>query len=50
MSEVVALKVSDIDSKRMVVRIKQAKGNKDRYVILSPHLLELLRVWCQSAL
>jgi integrase/recombinase XerD len=42
-SEVVALKVSDIDSKRMVIRIEQGKGNKDRYVMLSPHLLELLR-------
>ena len=44
-SEVVALKVSDIDSKRMVIRIEQGKGNKDRYVMLSPHLLELLRTW-----
>ena len=42
-SEVVALKVSDIDSKRMVIRIEQGKGNKDRYVMLSPHLLKLLR-------
>ncbi len=42
-SEVVALKVSDIDSKRMVIRIEQGKGHKDRYVMLSPHLLELLR-------
>jgi site-specific recombinase XerD len=38
-SEVVALKVSDIDSKRMVIRIEQGKGNKDRYVMLSPHLV-----------
>jgi len=44
-SEVVALKVSDIDSKRMVIRIEQGKGHKDRYVMLSPHLLELLRAW-----
>jgi site-specific recombinase XerD len=48
-SEVVALKVSDIDSKRMVIRIEQGKGNKDRYVMLSPHLLELLRVWYKAA-
>ena len=48
-SEVVALKVSDIDSKRMVIRIEQGKGRKDRYVMLSPHLLELLRAWYKAA-
>jgi integrase/recombinase XerD len=48
-SEVVALKVSDIDSKRMVIRIEQGKGDKDRYVMLSPHLLELLRAWYKAA-
>src|SRR5664280_2728033 len=48
-SEVVALKVSDIDSKRMVIRIEQGKGNKDRYVMLSPHLLELVRAWYNAA-
>ena len=48
-SEVVALKVSDIDSKRMVIRIEQSKGHKDRYVMLSPHLLELLRAWYNAA-
>jgi integrase/recombinase XerD len=48
-SEVVALKVSDIDSKRMVIRIEQGKGNKDRYVMLSPHLLEVLRAWYKPA-
>jgi integrase/recombinase XerD len=48
-SEVVALKVSDIDSKRMVIRIEQGKGRKDRYVMLSPHLLELLRAWWKLA-
>jgi integrase/recombinase XerD len=48
-SEVVALKVSDIDSKRMVIRIEQGKGRKDRYVMLSPHLLELLRAWWKAA-
>ena len=42
-SEVVALHVEDIDSRRMVIRIHQAKGHKDRYVMLSPRLLELLR-------
>jgi site-specific recombinase XerD len=48
-SEVVALKVSDIDSKRMVIRVDQGKGRKDRYVMLSPHLLELLRAWYKAA-
>jgi len=48
-AEVVALKVSDIDSKRMVIRIEQGKGHKDRYVMLSPHLLELLRAWYKAA-
>jgi len=48
-SEVVALKVSDIDSKRMIIRIEQGKGRKDRYVMLSPHLLELLRAWYRLA-
>lgn len=42
-SELVHLKVTDIDSQRMVVRIVQGKGNKDRYTLLSPQLLDLLR-------
>ena len=45
----VALKVSDIDSKRMIIRVEQGKGRKDRYVMLSPHLLELLRAWWKAA-
>jgi integrase/recombinase XerD len=48
-SEVVALKVSDIDSKRMIIRVEQGKGRKDRYVMLSPQLLELLRAWYRVA-
>jgi integrase/recombinase XerD len=48
-SEVVALKIGDIDSKRMVIRVEQGKGRKDRYVMLSPHLLELLRAWWRAA-
>jgi len=48
-SEVVALKVSDIDSERMTLRIEQGKGRKDRYVMLSPQLLELLRDWWRLA-
>ena len=44
-SEVAALKVGDVDSKRMVLRVEQGKGRKDRYAMLSPRLLELLRDW-----
>ncbi len=42
-SEVLRLKVSDIDSDRMLVRINRGKGNKDRYSILANSTLELLR-------
>jgi integrase/recombinase XerD len=48
-SEVVSLKVSDIDSKRMMLRVEQGKGRKDRYAMLSPILLELLRDWYRMA-
>ena len=48
-SEVVALKVSDIDSQRMTLRIEQGKGQRDRYVMLSPQLLEWLRDWWRAA-
>lgn len=48
-SEVVALKVSDIDSQRMALRIEQGKGRKDRYAMLSPLLLERLRTWWRVA-
>ena len=50
-SEVVALTVSDIDSKRMLIRVEQGKGRKDRHAMLSPVLLEVLRAWwwqCRS--
>ena len=48
-SEVIALKVSDIDSQRMTLRVEQGKGNKDRYAMLSPLLLERLRSWWRVA-
>jgi len=44
-SEVDALKVDDIDSTRMLIRVEQGKGRKDRNAMLSPQLLELLRLW-----
>jgi site-specific recombinase XerD len=48
-SEVVALKVGDIDSQRMTLRIERGKGDKDRYAMLSPVLLERLRTWWKVA-
>lgn len=45
LSECVNLQIGDIDSKRMTIKIRQAKGKKDRYVPLSPKLLDLLRVY-----
>ena len=48
-SEVIALKVSDIDSTRMTLRVEQGKGRKDRYAMLSPVLLEHLRAWWRFA-
>ena len=48
-AEVVSLKVSDIDSKRMIIRVELGKGGKDRNVMLSPHLLNLLRAWWKAA-
>jgi site-specific recombinase XerD len=44
-AEVVALKVGDVDSTRMMLRVDQGKGRKDRYAMLSPQLLALLRAW-----
>ena len=48
-SEVANLKVSDIDRERMTLRVEQGKGQRDRYVMLSPRLLELLREWWHAA-
>jgi site-specific recombinase XerD len=48
-NEVAQLKVTDIDSQRMVIRIEQGKGRKDRYLMLSPRLLEELRTYWKAA-
>ena len=47
--EVVALKITDIDSQRMLIRVEMGKGRKDRFAMLSPQLLELLRDWYRIA-
>jgi integrase/recombinase XerD len=48
-SEVISLHVNDIDSNRMLIRIDQGKGRKDRYLMLSPNLLDLLREYWKVA-
>jgi len=48
-SEVAALKISDIDSERMMIRVEQGKGGKDRHAMLSAQLLDLLRNWYRLA-
>jgi integrase/recombinase XerD len=47
--EVISLKVGDVDSTRMTLRIEQGKGGKDRYAMLSPVMLERLRTWWRVA-
>jgi integrase/recombinase XerD len=47
-SEVVHLTTGDIDSERMLIRVEQGKGSKDRHAMLSENLLKLLRVWWQQ--
>lgn len=48
-SEAIRLKATDIDSRRMVIRVAQGKGQKDRYVMLSPKLLDTLRSYWRGA-
>jgi site-specific recombinase XerD len=47
-SEVCNLKISDVDSKRMIITIRQSKGRKDRIVALSEKILEILRSYFQE--
>jgi integrase/recombinase XerD len=47
-SEVVRLKVKHIDSSQKIIRVEQSKGRKDRNVMLSPEMLELLRQWWKA--
>src|SRR4029077_19048833 len=47
-SEALHLRVADLDSQRMMIRIEQGKGHRDRYVPLSPKLLKLLRTYCRT--
>ena len=48
-SEVTHLKVTDIDSDRMIIHVVQGKGSKDRSALLSPELLKILRQWWRTA-
>lgn len=48
-SEAIALAPTDIDSQRMTIRVAQGKGQKDRYVMLSQQLLQILREWYRAA-
>ena len=49
LSEAVSLKPTAIDSQRMVIRVEAGKGRKDRYLMLSPTLLKLLRTYWKAA-
>lgn len=48
-SEAVRLRITDIDSKRMLIRVGEGKGRKDRYTMLSPRLLQVLRSYWRAA-
>ena len=48
-NEVCRLKIGDVDSQRMALRVEQGKGAKDRYAMLSPVVLQRLRAWCALA-
>jgi site-specific recombinase XerD len=48
LNEVIHLRVTDIDSARMTIRVEQGKGGKDRYTVLSAHLLAALRAYWKA--
>ena len=48
-SEITHLKISDIDSERMIIHVRQGKGDKDRYALLSAELIKILQQWWLSA-
>ena len=48
LNEVIHLRVTDLDSARMTIRVEQGKGGKDRYTVLSAHLLEALRAYWKA--
>jgi integrase len=47
-SDVTALTIGDIDSARMTIHVEQGKGRRDRFALLSPVLLTILRAWWQG--
>jgi site-specific recombinase XerD len=47
-SEITHLKVTDVDSERMILRVEQGKGGRDRHAMLSPELLTILRTWYRA--
>lgn len=49
-SEVCHLKISDIDSERMILQVEEGKGQRDRYAMLSPTMLNILRAWYRDGL
>ena len=49
-SEITHLKVTDVDSERMILRVEQGKGGRDRHAMLSPQLLDILQTLVSGGL